>query len=255
MNDLVTLQRHDGVALLTMNRPEKRNALDNALTGALADRLTELQRDATCRAVVISGGRHFCAGGSLDNLSTRSLDMRADMRRGHVLIRAIISGRLPVIAAVEGAAFGAGLSLAAACDFVVADTDATFGAVYGKVGIMPDWAALWTLPQRIGLPRTRRFVMFGEVVDGRQAEAIGLVDVLALGEQVLATALDMARRLAEAAPGAISATKSFIARFPLPLDALLDWEADTQALLIASEDFSEGRAAFFEKRPPRFKGT
>jgi enoyl-CoA hydratase/carnithine racemase len=254
MSDLVLVSRHDAVVQLTMNLPQKRNALEVALTDALTSELDALQGDPSCRAVVLSGGRHFCAGGSLDALKTHGLEMRAEMRGGHRLLRLINGGRLPVVAAVEGAAFGAGLSLAALCDFVICDAQTRFGAVYGKVGIMPDWGSLWVLPQRMGLGRTRELVMFSQIIDGAEAKATGLADALVEPGQVLATALDWARRLAEAAPGAISATKAALARQPLSLDAMLDWEADTQALLIASSDFAEGRDAFFGKRAARFTG-
>jgi enoyl-CoA hydratase/carnithine racemase len=255
MTDALLVERRGGVAILTMNLPQRRNALAPALYQGLARELGALQDDASCRAIVLSGGRHFCAGGELDGLSDAALEMRANMRTGHRVLRAIVGGRIPVIAAVEGAAFGAGLSLAAACDFVVADSPSKFGAVYGKVGLMPDWGALWTLPQRVGLARARRMTMFAEVLSGEQAHAIGLVDFLAADGQVMEVALERAARLAEAAPGSISATKAFLGRAPLGLDAMLDWEADTQAVLIASSDFAEGCAAFAGKRAPRFSGS
>lgn len=255
MSDALIIEAwHGAVVQLTMNLPTKRNALETALTDALADRLDALQADTRCRAVVLTGGRSFSAGGSLDNLDTHALSMRSAMRRGHRVLRLISGGRLPVVAAVEGAAFGAGLSLAAICDFVICDGKTLFGAAYGRVGIMPDWGSLWTLPQRIGLGRTREFVMFAQVWNGEQAKAAGLADALADEGQVLPLALDWAERLALAAPGAISATKAALARFPQPLEAMLDWEADTQALLIASEDFAEGRDAFFGKRAAKFSG-
>jgi enoyl-CoA hydratase/carnithine racemase len=255
MSSIVTLTRHDAVAQLTLNLPQKRNALEVELTDALTDHLAQLQRDPTCRAVVLSGGKHFCAGGSLDSLKTSVLEMRAEMRTGHRLLRLISAGRLPVVAAVEGAAMGAGLSLAALCDFVVCDSRAMFGAVFGKVGIMPDWGALWMLPQRMGIGRTKEMLMFSQVIGGAEAKAIGLADMLAEDGQVLPTALEWAQRLAKAAPGAIGAIKAALSRHPLSLDAMLDWEADTQALLIASGDFAEGRDAFFEKREAQFKGN
>lgn len=254
MNGTVLQSREGSVAILTLNLPDKRNVLVSELTDALGDALQALQHDGSCRAIVITGGRHFSAGGSLDGLSTKGLDMRADLRKGQRVVRAIVTGRLPVVAAVEGAAFGAGLSLAAACDHVVADPSAKFGAVYGKVGIMPDWGALWTLPQRLGLPRARRLAMFCEVLGAAEAVAIGLADELAPEGEALATALARATTLAEAAPGAIGATKAVLARAPQSLDVLLDWEADTQALLIASDDFAEGRDAFFARRAARFSG-
>ena len=102
MSDLVLVTRHDAVVQLTLNLPNKRNALEVALTDALANQLDVLQRDTSCRAVVLSGGKNFCAGGSLDSLKTHGLEMRAEMRAGHRLLRLISGGRLPVVAAVNG---------------------------------------------------------------------------------------------------------------------------------------------------------
>ncbi|WP_160108185.1 enoyl-CoA hydratase/isomerase family protein [Pseudomonas izuensis] len=254
MSAAVTVEHRGAVALVTLNLPAKRNSLVPELYRPLADVLEQLQGQREVRAIVLTGGAHFCAGGPLDGLDTRGLAMRADMRCGHRVIRAIVSGRLPVVAAVEGAAFGAGLSLAAACDFVVADTGSRFGAVFGKVGVMPDWGALWTLPQRVGLTKARQILMFQQVLDGEQAAGMGLVDFLVPAGQVLEHALERAEQLAQAAPGPLGATKSFLARAPMTLDALLDWESDAQALLIGSADFAEGRDAFFAKRAAAFTG-
>lgn len=255
MTTVVTVSHDEGVALVQLNLPEKRNSLVPELYRQLAQTLEQLQDNETTRAIVLSGGAHFCAGGPLDGLDTQTQAMRRDMRRGQRVIRAIVNGRVPVLAAVQGAAFGAGLSLAVACDFVVADADSRFGAVFGKVAVMPDWGALWTLPQRIGLPRTRQLVMFQQIIGGEEAVQIGLADFLAPSGQVLETALRHAHQLAASAPGPLAATKAMLGRTPLSLDAALDWEADAQAVLIASADFAEGREAFFQKRKGVFRGV
>jgi|SRR5690554_450374 len=254
MSEVVLCERRGAIAILTMNLASKRNALSTTLSDALETQLSELQRDHSCRVIILTGGAHFCAGGELGSFSDNAMELRNEMRAGHRVVRQIITGRVPVIAAVEGSAFGAGLSLAAACDFVIADSDARFGAVYGKVGLMPDWGALWTLPQRVGMRRTRQIVMFSEVLGGEQALRDGLADHLAEQGAVLKVALNWAERLASAAPGAISATKAFMARSPMALEASLDWEADMQALLLASEDFAEGTQSFFDKRTAVFNG-
>jgi 2-(1,2-epoxy-1,2-dihydrophenyl)acetyl-CoA isomerase len=254
MSETVLVERRGGVALLTMNLPTKRNALSTELLPVLLQRLTEVQDDPETRVIVLSGGRHFCAGGDLGGLDIPLLEMRRAMQIGQRVIRAVIGGQVPVIAAVEGNAFGAGFSLAMGCDFVVADEQTSFCAAFGRVGLTPDYGLLWTLPQRVGMGTAREIVMFCEPISGTRAHQIGLVDRLCETGKVLETAMSLAERLALAPPATLATTKSVLARLPLHLDTVLAWEADTQALLVHSEDFAEGVQAFQQKRPPRFRG-
>ena len=252
MSEVVLVERRDTVAILTLNLPSKRNALGPELSSELARALEVLQCDSAVGAIVLTGGAHFCAGGDLADLDAPVLEMRRAMQFGQRTIRAIVAGPRPVVAAVEGTAYGAGFSLAMSCDFVVADENSHFCAAFGRVGLTPDYGLLWSLPQRIGIPRTRELVMLGEAIDGMQAHAWGAVDRLAPVGQVLDVAIGLADTLSRKPTGTIATTKSVLARLPLALDPLLAWEADTQSLLIQSEDFREGVRAFTEKRPPRF---
>ncbi|ACY14205.1 enoyl-CoA hydratase/isomerase family protein [Haliangium ochraceum] len=254
MSDSVHIERHEGVALVTMALPHKRNALTAELYPLLARRLEELQRDSQVRAIVLSGGEHFCAGGDLSALDLPAFEMRRQMHEGHRVIRAIIGGERPVLAAVQGNAFGAGLSLAMACDFVIADENTSFCAAFGRVGLTPDYGLLWTLPQRVGMSATREIVMFCEPVGGARAHELGMVDRLCEPDAVPETALALAQRLAQAPPATLATTKRVLARLPMPLDTMLAWEADTQSLLVRTDDFDEGVQAFRERRPPRFRG-
>jgi 2-(1,2-epoxy-1,2-dihydrophenyl)acetyl-CoA isomerase len=254
MTEAVLVEQRDAVAVLTMNRPNKRNALSEDLNAQLARTLHELQDDPTIRALVFSGGQHFCVGGDLAELNAPALAMRRSMQVGQRVIRELAGGRLPVVAAVEGNAYGAGFSMALACDFVVANEATTFCAAFGRVGLQPDYGLLWSLTQRLGIGIAREIVMLCEPIPGRQAKEWGLVDRLSEPGKVLDTALELAHRLAAASPGTIETTKAILSRQPLSLDAMLAWEADTQSLLLRSEDFAEGIAAFAGKRPPLFKG-
>lgn len=254
MTDVISISRHGNVAQITMNLPQKRNALTVPLYTALADALARLQDDAGVRAVVLYGGSHFCAGGDLGGLDASTLDMRRGMLRGHRIVRALTGGPWPVVAAVEGNAYGAGFSLALACDFVVADENAKFCAAFGRVGLTPDFGVMWTLPQRVGIGATREILMLGEPIDGAKAKTLGIVDRLCEPSAVLDTAFELAQRLAAAPPGTIATTKAALSRLPMPLDAMLAWEADTQSVLVRSEDFAEGVKAFMEKRAPKFDG-
>lgn len=170
------------------------------------------------------------------------------------MIRQLVEGRLPVVAAVEGNAYGAGFSIAMACDHVVGDSRTTFSAAFGRVGLMPDYGLMWTLPQRIGMAAARELFLFCEPVRGEKAHQMKVIDRLVEDGGVRACALALAHRLAEAPPGSLMMTKAALARAPQSLDAMLAWEADTQTLLVGSRDFKEAASAFIEKRPPRFTG-
>lgn len=252
----VSVELADSVAVVALNEPETRNALTPPLRDALMDALTELVATADCRAIVLTGtGAAFCAGGDLNSLPDHDpLAIRQRLARSHDLLRLIVAGPKPVIAAVNGAAFGAGLSLAAACDVVLASPTAKFGAVFGKVGLMGDMGLLWSLPQRIGTAETRRLLFTSAIIDAEAALGLGLVDRCVPAESLLAEARALAGELAQAPPVAIAATKAVLARGPAPLDQILATELDHQTLLFSTDDFVEGRAAFKERRPARFTG-
>ncbi len=256
MADTVLLS-HDGpVAIVTLNEPERRNPL--ALDGAR--RLVELLGQAMegeARAIVITGaGGHFCSGGDIRGMAnTEMMPGRERLSALHRVIRLIIAGRKPVLAAVEGAAFGAGVSLALATDHIIAAADARFCASFNRVGLMPDLGMLYTLPLRVGFAKARELMLFGEVIDAKQALALGLVDRVVDAGQALDQAIERAKLLAAGPPLAIALTKAALARSPAPLEDMLQIELDSQTLLRATADHAEGQRAFFEKRQPVFKGA
>jgi 2-(1,2-epoxy-1,2-dihydrophenyl)acetyl-CoA isomerase len=252
----VDLSLNDGVAIVTLNYPERRNAISLEIRALLADRLKELMASAKCRVIVLTGaGGNFSGGGDLSTMKKMTVaDARRRVQAIHPSVQFILKGAKPVIAAVEGWAVGAGVSMAAACDIVVAARDARFQLAFSRVNLIPDAAALFTLPLRIGVGRAKMMMLTADRIDAVHAASIGLVDVLAEPGSALDLACEIADRVKRGGPLAQEFTKSILSRMPMSLDQLLAIEADTQALLMATVDFQEGVQSFFEKRPAEFLG-
>jgi len=256
MSDIcLNIDDHDGVRLVAMMQPERRNALSDAMRGELRDALKAAHADPSVRAIVIAGsGGCFCAGGDIKAMGQPIPVALERLDVVHDIIRLIALGPKPVVAAVDGVAYGGGMSLALACDAVVATEGARFCASFGRVGLVPDMGAMWSLPRRIGPAMAQRLLMNGQEVTGRHAVALGLADVLAEGD-LTDTALAEARALVPAAPLPASHMKPIIARYHGDLDAVLRAEREAQGALFATRDHDEARRAFLDKRRPDFTGA
>ena len=252
----VLRERRGAITVLTLSYPQRRNALSLPLRDALADGLQEAMSDPDCRVVVLTGeGSHFCSGGDISSFEgVTPASGRVRLQRVHRVVRHIVRGEKPVIAAVEGHAAGAGMCIAADCDIVVAASDAKFSCTFNKIGLFPDLGGVWSIPQRMGLGRAKLMMMTGRVIDGTTAQTQGLVEEVCAPGQALATALKIAEEIAQVSPLSNGLVKAALARAPMPLEDLLAVETDSQSALFASEDFHEGRSAFMEKRKPVFKG-
>lgn len=254
------LVRADGqVTVISLNAPAKLNAISTEMRTQLRTAMETAIADPGCRAIVLTGeGGIFSSGADVGQMqSGGEIDMAHVRMRYQILhdvVRLIHAGPKPVIAAVEGYAYGAGLSLAAACDFMVVSETAKFGAAFGKIGFIGDCGLLWTLPQRIGAPRTRDFMFGMKSLSGREALDVHLADALVAGGEALAAAKARALAYAQGAPLAIAHTKALMARNFADLSDFLQAEGAAQELLVRSQDHHEGRTAFAEKRPPVFKG-
>jgi enoyl-CoA hydratase/carnithine racemase len=220
---------------------------------ALVEALDRLEGDAAVRAIVLTGaGGNFSSGGDISGMDSADFAAgRERFRLTHRLVRMMVKGSKPLIAAVEGWAAGAGVGLALCCDTIVAAAEARFVLSFGKVGLIPDFGSLHTLPLRVGQGRARQMMLYGEAVGAAPAFEIGLVDQIAPPGGALAAAIDRAQLFAGTAPLPVGLTKQYLAN---GLDAALDWERDMQSTLFLTADHAEGKAAFLAKRAPVFTG-
>ncbi len=229
----------DGVVLLTLDIPERRNAMTEELTAAWAEAIGRLLADSQLRCVVVTGaGPAFCAGGDLS------------------WIEAGGSLEVPTLAAVNGAAIGAGLALALACDLRYSVPEARLSAPFTLLGMHAGMATTWLLPEVAGLPVARELLFTGRTVSGAEAVSLGLINRIFPPETFLTDVLQIARTIASRAPLATRLTKVALAGAGHPsFDAALTWESLAQPVTMAASDLREGLRAQRERRPPRFTGT
>jgi 2-(1,2-epoxy-1,2-dihydrophenyl)acetyl-CoA isomerase len=249
----------NGVLTLTLNRPERLNALNGALIEALAAGIKRAGTDPECRAVLITGaGRGFCAGADLANRAFAPGDARPDLGQAlekglNPIIRGIRNLPKPVVCAVNGPAAGAGANIALACDIVLAAKSAQFLQAFARIGLIPDAGGTFVLPRLIGDARARALMMLAEPIAAEQAQAIGMIYRAVDDEDLMGESHTVAERLAAASTHALGLMKRALAASPTnSLDAQLDLERDLQREAGASDDYMEGVRAFLDKRPANF---
>ncbi|HEX7124899.1 MAG TPA: enoyl-CoA hydratase-related protein [Thermodesulfobacteriota bacterium] len=248
-----------GVATLTLNRPERRNALTIQSGRDLEAACLALRDDPAVGAVVLTGaGKSFSAGGDLKDFGVDLSDVtqaRALMVALHRGLLALAELDKPVVAAVNGDAAGAGWNLALAADLIVASTEARFIQAFVKVGVVPDLGGAFFLPRLVGPHRAKEWIFLGDVVTAAEAHRLGAVNRLVAPEAVLPTARELAARLAAGPRHALALAKQMVNRYAtLDLRAALEHEAVAQALTMQTADHREGALAFAEKRTPTFTG-
>lgn len=254
MTGSVVVERNGPVVTVSLNDPDRLNTFSPVMRDELIAAIAALNDDSECRAIVLTGANGvFTAGGDIRSFEeTGPLEMRSRLEKGSSrLIRLMVAGRKPIIAAVEGTCYGAGISLAAACDYVVVASDAKLCCAFIRLGFLPDLGLMWSLPRRVGLGKAKELAALATVFDGRAALDMRLADQLVGPGEALAAAQDVAARFAEAPPVAMALLKSAFAE---GLDDVLRHELDVQPVLVATEDHAEAKRAFFEKRKPVFTG-
>lgn len=253
----VLVGRRGAVAILTLNRPNKLNALDADILRALQAALLDARDDSGVRCVVLTGaGRGFSAGA---DLSAAAADPDRDVRallasRYAPIIQLIRTMEKPVIAAVNGVAAGAGLSLALACDMRVCADTATFILAFVRIGLVPDAGATYFLPRLVGMARAAEMAMLGDTVSAADAERTGLVNRSVPADALMDETLQLAARLARGPRSVGLIKRALNLSLTSDLSAQLQHEEDLQGLAAASDDSAEGLVAFLEKRETRFTG-
>ena len=249
------IESRDGsLVTLTMRNHGKLNAMSIALRDALQSTFARLNDDESVRAIVLTGADgNFSAGADMGGWDEQTIaECRRRLRRGGAMVmREMIGGDKPIIAAVEGYAYGAGLALVCAADHVIASRASRFCCAFTRVGFIPDMALMFSLPNRVGVTRAKQLIALADDIPAERAERLGLVDELVDSGTALARAQEVGRRYAEAPPIAFALMKSVFAR---GLEAMIQAEVDLQPYAWLSEDHEEGKRAFRERRRPRFKG-
>lgn len=249
----------DGVATVTLNRPEKRNAINGTMFQELGEAFERIAEDREIRAFVLTGqGDHFCSGADLSNIEDTPrtpAEMRARMDQIHGILRTIVFNPKAGVAAVRGYAAGGGASLALACDIVVMADDAKFAELFVKRGLVMDMSGTFTLPRTVGLHRAKELALLGDTIDAGRAYEMGIANRVVAVDELETTVKDFATRLAAGPPLTIAYMKKAINEsFAQTFDQVLDQESFNQSILFATKDLQEAITAFFEKREPRFTG-
>ncbi|OAN56024.1 enoyl-CoA hydratase [Paramagnetospirillum marisnigri] len=255
MTEVLLERPLDGVALLRINRPEAKNALNAEVRRLLAEHMSVLGSDTSVRAVVLTGNSEaFAAGADIKDMAEIGA-IELMLRNNHLLWRTIAQCPKPVIAAVNGYAFGGGCELAMHADIIIAGENASFAQPEVKVGIMPGAGGTQRLVRAVGKSRAMWLAMTGQAISGTEAAAMGLAARVVPDDQVLETALDMAKTISRMPPLAIAQIKEvMLAGMDAPLDTALMLERKAFQMLFASRDQKEGMKAFLEKRKPVYEG-
>jgi 2-(1,2-epoxy-1,2-dihydrophenyl)acetyl-CoA isomerase len=260
--DHLLVEKQNGIARLTLNRPEARNALSKELKEGLVNTMLEVENDDSIRCVVIFGsGKDFMSGGDVKSF-VELFDLTPDQRTAHFeqrinvlhpLLLSMQRMKKPIVAAVHGSAVGFGLSLALACDFVVATSDARFACSYVKIGVSPDGSGSYYLPRLVGVKRAMEIAMLGDFIDAETAKSMGLINRIVNPDQLEEQTQALLKRLISSPACALGNIKQLMYAAPdNSLESQMALEAKYFAQCTATDDWVEGVSAFVEKRKAKF---
>jgi 2-(1,2-epoxy-1,2-dihydrophenyl)acetyl-CoA isomerase len=250
----------DGVATLTLNRPESLNALSDEIRAGMAEALTRLGADNAVGCIVLTGaGRGFCAGGDVKSMADRNArgfeHRAAGIRQSGQIALQMTQTPKVIIGMINGVAVGAGLSMALACDMRLAASSARFGTGFTKIGLSGDWGGSWTLTKLVGTAKARELFFTGDMIDAAEAQSIGMVNRVVADAELQHATMELARKIAAMPRLALAYSKRNLnASETVTFPELLDLEAFNQARCSQSEDHREAVQAFKEKRRPTFSG-
>ena len=255
---MIQFEKIGAIGKITLNRPDKYNAFVRGMALELQKKLDECRSDETIRCIIISGsGKAFCAGQDLIEATDPNGLTIEEIVQQHYnpIIKKIREIEIPVIAAVNGVAAGAGANVALACDIVVAAKSASFIQAFSKIGLIPDSGGTYFLPRLIGIQKAAALMMTGEAVSAEKAEALGMIYAVYEDSEFETSAMKLADTISSMPTKGLGYTKKLLSQtFNNSLEEQLSLEAETQALSASSKDHQEGIKAFMEKRTPQFTG-
>jgi enoyl-CoA hydratase/carnithine racemase len=261
MYEQIDITEDNGITTITLNRPEKLNALAGHMRRDLAEALEAAGSDRAVQVVVLTGvGRAFCSGGDVAAMAELIERRDADefsrlLGSGRRVVTAIRHMTKPVIASINGPAFGAGFNLALACDLRIASSNATFCQSFAKVGLHPDWGGTYFLPRLVTPNKACELFFLGNTIDAEEAQRLGLINFVVEPSELEAETRKLAERLRDAPAIAIGAAKQAVYRSQYAdLEEMLRYETEAQMRCFDSDDGAEGVRAFLEKRDPKFTG-
>ena len=261
--ETVIYEKKDGIAVITLNRPDKLNALNSQMNKDLKYALREAKDDSQVRSIVLTGaGRGFCSGADISDFAGGvTFEDFKKMTEQDIIPDTIITPYdlvdipKPIIAAVNGVAVGFGTNVLLNCDIIIASEAATFGEFFIRMGMIPDMNGCLLLPMLLGVHKAKELIFTGDRIDAKEALRIGLVNRVVPSDQLMTTVMELARKLADSAPLALAMSKQLIhEQFKKAFHDVGVNEVQIQARLLSTEDHREAAASFLEKRKPVFKG-